>query len=79
MINKNDFKKVSLHNMGWEIQSLQEIIKEKKNEAEENLLKDSTEDFIKYINQSKEALTEREINSFLKLVIEKTKQIEKEV
>lgn len=77
ILNKEILKDVDLYNMRWESQSFQEIIIDKKNQAENQILENNTKDLIEAVKEGN--LSEREIKNFLKYFMDEIKQIERMV
>jgi hypothetical protein len=77
ILNKEILKDVDLYNMRWESQSFQEIIIDKKNQAEEQILENNTKELIEAVKEGN--LSEREIKNFLKYFMDEIRQIERMV
>lgn len=77
-INKEIFQGVSSHGMMWELQELQNIIKEKKNEAVQSQVDWYFNILMNYVKDI-ENTTERDFKKVLESLAKTVQQIEREV
>ena len=75
ILNKETLKEVDLGSMKWEAQTFQQIIIDKKNQAEEEILEFCSKNLIEMIAEGN--LTDREIKNFVKELIQDVRQIER--
>lgn len=77
-INEKMFEKVSLYNMTWEKQELENIIEEKKNELEEKYLDRAVGMLIGELAEGKQH-NEKEIKEFLIDFMKIIREVEREI